>query len=64
MAHRNAAAKTRKVHKGVCHRCGWSGTISAISAGDRKALGMDRTVRHLCDECINEIGRASCRERV
>lgn len=55
MAHWNAVVKTRKVHKGACHRCGWSGTTSAISAGDRKELGVGRTVRHLCDECIDDL---------
>ena len=42
---------------GVCHRCGWTGSVSKVNRADRKRLKSGRSFGRLCDECIDELLR-------
>jgi len=45
---------------GVCHRCGWSGSVSKVMRADRRRMKMGRAFGRLCDECTDVLlGRPS-----
>lgn len=40
---------------GVCHRCGWRGMVTSVSARNREALGTGREYGRLCEECVTTL---------
>lgn len=50
--------KLRRHRHGVCHRCGWSGSVVRVSRRKRWALlRMNQVYRRLCDECVDDLVR-------
>jgi hypothetical protein len=43
---------------GVCHRCGWTGTVGEVHGSDRKSLRTGHRFGRLCQECVTDIRRA------
>jgi hypothetical protein len=43
---------------GVCHRCGWAGTVGVVRGRDRRILKTGHRFGRLCQECVNDIVRA------
>jgi hypothetical protein len=48
----------RGQRQGVCHRCGWAGTVGAVRGRDRRILKTGHRFGRLCQECVNDIVRA------
>ena len=48
---------SRKTGHGLCHRCGWKGAVAKTSRQERRALGVDASVRRLCSECLTDLAR-------
>ncbi len=40
---------------GVCHRCGWRGPVTTVSARNRDDLGTGRVYGRLCEECMTTL---------
>jgi ribosomal protein L34E len=47
--------KDRKRRRGVCHRCGWSGTVVKVRRNERKRLDTGRMYGRLCSECVDDL---------
>lgn len=48
----------RKHRHGVCHRCGWSGSVVRVSRGKWWALvRANQGYGRLCDECVEDLAR-------
>jgi hypothetical protein len=45
--------------QGVCHRCGWSGSVSKIDRRTRKQLQTDQRYGRLCGECRADLQRSA-----
>jgi hypothetical protein len=48
----------RGQRQGVCHRCGWAGTVGVVRGRDRRILKTGHRFGRLCQECVNDIVRA------
>jgi hypothetical protein len=46
---------TRKQRPGVCHRCGWTQSVSKVGRIDRHRLST--SFRRLCNECLEDLHR-------
>jgi hypothetical protein len=60
--HTNAEIDHRKQlpHlQGVCHRCGWSGSVWKIRRRTRKELQTNQRYGRLCDECRVDLQRSA-----
>ena len=44
--------------QGVCHRCGWPGTVGVVRGRDRRILKTGHRFGRLCHDCANDIMRA------
>jgi hypothetical protein len=55
MSDGNDSKVSSKEFQGACHRCGWRGPVSRVSAADRKSFGTGRAYGRLCTECIGEL---------
>jgi|NGEPerStandDraft_6_1074524.scaffolds.fasta_scaffold37557_4 hypothetical protein len=44
-----------KARQGVCHRCGWSGTVAEVRRDDRKRMNTGRMYGRLCSECVDDL---------
>ena len=53
MKHAMALHASRRPESGVCHHCGWTGRVSRVSRAERRGLGLDRSTRRLCPECVS-----------
>lgn len=40
---------------GVCHRCGWRGSVGKLHWRSRRALKADRSFDRLCWHCATEL---------
>jgi hypothetical protein len=47
--------RPRKHRFGVCHRCGWSGSVSRVRREDHRQIGTGRAFRRLCDDCFDAV---------
>ena len=45
--------------RGQCQRCGWTDALRKVRRHHRSALGADRHMRFLCDECIGDLSAAA-----
>ncbi len=55
------AERTNNFHRhryGVCHRCGWKGSVAKVGRHERALLGTNRTYGRLCDECVADLLRS------
>jgi len=49
--------KFHRQRHGVCHRCGWSGSVTKVGRRDRSHLKSSQVYGRLCDECIDDLLR-------
>lgn len=40
---------------GVCHRCGWNGSVCRVTRGDRRRMKTGRAFGRLCDQCAEAL---------
>lgn len=54
------SGRDRPHRAGVCHRCGWSGSVCRVARADRRRMKNGRAFGRLCDPCIEALlGRSS-----
>jgi hypothetical protein len=41
--------------RGVCHRCGWSGTVAKVKRRERSLLNVGHEYGRLCEDCIKDL---------
>ena len=44
--------RVRKQRHGVCHRCGWAGSVSKVTRADRRRMGTGGAFGRLCGDCV------------
>jgi len=49
------SGRIRKRRPGVCHRCGWAGSVSKIGRADRRRMKTGRAFGRLCDDCVDDL---------
>jgi hypothetical protein len=47
--------KSHRHRRGVCHRCGWRGSVAKVGRRNRALLRTDRACGRLCDECVEDL---------
>lgn len=40
---------------GVCHRCGWPGSVSRVGINERRRTGTGHSYGRLCTECLDTL---------
>jgi len=49
--------KIQRHRHGVCHRCGWSGSVTKVGRRLRAQFRTSQVYGRLCDECIQDLLR-------
>jgi hypothetical protein len=42
----------RRTRSGVCHRCGWRGSVTKVTRSDRRHMQIGRSFGRVCAECL------------
>ncbi len=49
--------RTHRHRQGVCHRCGWRGSVSKVGRRRRAQFRTSQVYGRLCDECVEDLLR-------
>ncbi len=49
--------KRQRHRDGVCHRCGWSGSVAKVGRRLRAHFRTSQVYGRLCDECVQDLLR-------
>jgi hypothetical protein len=57
-------SSVQKQRPGVCHRCGWRGSVGKVHRRDRRFAMSANDYARLCDDCITVVFHGGSSARV